>query len=275
VQTIQQLNITPIGAPQTRSYDGGLQQAFFSERLILHATYFHNEFGRQIESVGVGELSQLLPQLTPPQLLKLENSLSVAGAFSLDLNSGAYSAQGAESEVEFGIGHSIFLRGGHTYLDAKVQHSFSSDALGPTYNTGLFEDTPPSFSGIPIGIYSPLRGARPFRRPPHTGFATASYSNRKWSAEVTGSFASRSDDSTFLGYSDIQGGNSLILPNRNLDHGFADVDAGGSYQLLNWLTVFVQGNNLLSNQHIAPIGYPSLPLNFLSGVKLVLGRTTK
>ena len=33
--TIQQLNITPLAAPTTRTYEGGVEQAFFSERLLF------------------------------------------------------------------------------------------------------------------------------------------------------------------------------------------------------------------------------------------------
>ena len=60
----------------------------------------------------------------------------------------AFRAQGLESEVEYGIGRDIFLRGGYTYLDSVVQRSFSSDAVGPSYN--------PAFPTIPIGNDSPL-----------------------------------------------------------------------------------------------------------------------
>ena len=129
-----------------------------------------------------------------------------------------------ETTVEGGIGRNIFLRGGYTYLDAVVQRSFTNDDVAllgpiPTYN-GIP-------NGIPIGEDSPLQGARPFRRAPHTGFFTATYSTEKLTGMLTSAFASRSDDSDFLAYDDINGGNSLLLPNRNLDFGYAKLDAGG------------------------------------------------
>jgi len=86
-------------------------------------------------------------------------------------------------------------------------------------------------------------------------------------------FVSRSDDSTYLEYADANFGNSLLLPNRNLDHGFAKVDLGGTYQLLWWLSLYGQAENLTNNQHIAPIGYPSLPMNVRVGLKLQLGKS--
>jgi iron complex outermembrane receptor protein/vitamin B12 transporter len=263
--TIQQLGISPIQAPTTRTWEGGGEQAFWGERIVFRACYFHNEFGRAIESVGAGLVPELLPNLTSQQQQALESVLQSESAYSLDLNSLAFRAQGIESTVESGIGKNIFLRGGYTYLDSVVQRSFSSD------NAALIGGYAPTFNGIPVGIYSPLTGARPFRRPPHTGFFTASYAGKKITGVFTSAFASRSDDSTFLGYEDINQGNSLVLPNRNLDYGFAKLDLGGSYQLLTWLSIYAQGENLLSQQHIAPIGYPSLPMNFRAGLRIQWG----
>jgi vitamin B12 transporter len=150
-----------------------------------------------------------------------------------------------------------------------VQRSFSSDALQPTYNTAS------SFADLPIGVYSPLRGARPFRRPPHTGFVSATYTGKHFTLIGDGAFASRSDDSTFLGYSDASFGNSLLLPNRNLDSGYAKLDFGGVYQVTHWVGVYAQLDNILSSQHIGPIGYPSLPLNFRTGLRFALGKAKK
>jgi iron complex outermembrane receptor protein/vitamin B12 transporter len=130
----------------------------------------------------------------------------------------------------------------------------------------------PTFTdGTPIGPYSPLKGARPFHRPPHTGFFTATYAEKKITGAFSSSFSSRSDDSTFLEHADANGGNSLLLPNRNLDHGFARLDLGGSYRMLPWMGVYLQAENLLNQQHIAPIGYPSLPMTVRSGIRLQWG----
>jgi iron complex outermembrane receptor protein/vitamin B12 transporter len=262
--TITQLHITPLAAPATRTYEGGLEQAFFGERLVFRTSFFHNEFGRQIEYVGLDLIPELLPNLTTAQQNQLEQFLQANGAYEQSLNSQAYRGLGVETTVEGGIGRNIFLRGGYTYLDAVVQRSFANDdvaLLGPV----------PTFDGIPVGEDSPLQGARPFRRAPHTGFATATYSNKKLTGVFNAAFASRSDDSDFLAGYDINGGNSLLLPNRNLDYGYAKLDLGGSYQLLNWLGVYAQAENLTNSQHIAPIGYPSLPLSIRGGLKLQWG----
>ncbi len=260
--TIQQMHVSPIQAPTARTWEGGGEQAFLSQRIIFRASYFHNEFGREIEGVGVGLVPTLLPNLTAQQQKALEATLQSEDAYSLDLNSLAFRAQGIETTVESGIGKDLFFRGGYTYLDAVVQRSFSSD------NQALLEGYAPTFDGIPVGIYSPLKGARPFRRPPHTGFFTASYTQPKFTVVFTSAFASRSDDSTFLGYEDVNQGNSLVLPNRNLDWGYAKLDLGGSYKLLSWLSAYAQAENLADSRHIAPIGYPSLPFNLRAGLRI-------
>ncbi|HZP07479.1 MAG TPA: TonB-dependent receptor [Terracidiphilus sp.] len=263
--TIQQLHISPLVAPEARTYEGGLEQSFLSEHIIFRTSYFHNEFGREIENVGLDLIPALLPNLTAAQQQQLEQILQQNFAYELTINSEAFRAQGVEATVESGIGKNLFFRGGYTYLDAVVQRSFTNDdeaLLGPL----------PTFSnGQPIGPYAPLKGARPFRRAPHTGFLSATYSTRKLTGIFTAAFAGRSDDSTYLAGEDASGGNSLLLPNRNLDFGYAKLDLGGSYQLFNWMDIYVQGDNLLSNQHIAPIGYASLPMNVRAGLRLRWG----
>jgi iron complex outermembrane receptor protein/vitamin B12 transporter len=263
--TIQQVHITPIGAPTARTYEGGVEQTFFSEHLIFRTNFFHNEFGRQIEYVGVDLIPALLPSLTPTQQNALGQQLQADGAYELTLNSEAYRAMGLETTLESGLGRSVFLRGGYTYLDAVIQHSYTNDdinLLGPV----------PTYNGIPVGSDSPLQGARPFRRPPHTGFFTGSYSHSWLTVFLNTAFASRSDDSTFLGGLDINGGNTLLLPNRNLDQGYAKLDFGGSVRLRDWVGFYLLAENLTNNQHIAPIGYVSLPTNVRVGLKFQWGR---
>jgi iron complex outermembrane receptor protein/vitamin B12 transporter len=260
--TISQFNISRLAAPTTRTYEGGVEQGFISDHLIFRASYFHNEFGKEIEYVGLDLVPQLLPNLSTPQQQSLESFLQTNLAYELTTNSEAFRAQGIEATVEGGIGRNLFLRGGYTYLDAVVQHSFTNS------DEALLGPIPTFTNGIPIGPYSPLAGARPFRRPPHTGFFTASYSAKKLTGVFTSALASRSDDSTYLAYDDINGGNSLLLPNRNLDWGYAKLDLGASYKLLSWLNLYGQAENLMDNQHIAPIGYPSLPFNMRAGLRI-------
>ena len=46
---------------------------------------------------------------------------------------------------------------------------------------------------------------------------------------LSGYFAGKSNDSTFLGGSDINFGNSLLLPNEDLNFSYQKMDLSGSY----------------------------------------------
>lgn len=286
--TALQLHIGPLDAPATRSYEGGVEQSFWGQRIVFRSSYFHNEFGKEIESVGATLIPNLISNLTAAEKQELISDLGSYFQYDsgLYVNTGAFRAQGIETSVESGIGRNIFLRGGYTYLDAAVQRSFDSDnealleGYAPVYPYGCTQGTA---NCIPIGGYTPLKGARPFRRPPHSGFFTASYAAKKLTASFTSAFASRSDDSTDLENADATvvdsggdvGGNSLLLPNRNLDWGYAKLDLGGSYNLFSWLKLYAQAENLTNNRHIAPIGYPSLPFNFRAGMRIEWAKAIK
>jgi len=255
-----QIGVTPIGAETSRSYDGGIEQSLLDERVLLKASYFHNEFGNQIEFISAYQVANLFPTVPNSDIVALENTNGGAEANTLD-----YRAQGIELEGEWHASHRWYLHAGYTHMAATVQHSFSSDATCPTCSEN------PYIPGIEIGASSPLIGARPFRRPPDMGFVVVNYTRKRWAASVKGAFASRSDDSTFLGFADLNGGNTLLLPNKNLDFAYQKLDADLTWNFHKHLQLFGQADNLLSEQHIGPIGYPALPFNFTAGLKLRLG----
>ncbi|WP_446742957.1 TonB-dependent receptor [Silvibacterium acidisoli] len=264
---INQYNVRPIGAEESRSYDGGVEQSFFTERVTLRATYFHNEFSNQVEYVPASLIPELLPNLSVEQQQNLQAFLNGESAYELTLNSLAFKAWGVETQLDYGITKNIALRLGYTFLQSQVQRSFSSDAVGPSYN--------PAYPGIAIGNVSPLVGARPFRRPPNTGSASIAYTPGRFTVVGMLSAASRSDDSTYLGGADLNFGNSLLLPNRDLDHAYAKLDVTATLPLTTWLGVYGQFDNVLSNQHIAPIGYSSLPANARLGLRFTWGHLSK
>ena len=255
---IEKYNITPQGPQRSRTYDVGMDQNILGEKLTLKVGYFHNMFNHQLEGVDAQALNQYFG-------LDLNPAVSLYEAY---VNSLAFSAQGGEAELAWQPRPHFLFRGGYTYLDAKVLQSFASDAVAA--HEGEATENP-NIPGVPIGALGPLVGARPFRRAPHTGFFNAQYTRTRMTFSMTGAIASRSDDSTFLEYSDLNGGNTLLLPNRNLDFGYTKLDLSFTYALKHGLTYFAHFNNLLNNQHIGPIGYPGLPLTFLTGLKLQLG----
>ncbi len=257
-------HVAPLGPQRSRTFDVGVDQSIIGDKLLLKAGYFHNQFSHQLEFIGSGDL-QTYFGFTPGTAF-VDAFTSVYGG--AELNSEAFRAQGLETELQYQPASRLFLRGGYTYLATLVEQSFSSDATAA--NDG-FVSTNPNFPTLPIGSTSPFVGSRVFRRPPHTAFFAAQYTGQKWSAALKGAVASRSDDSTFLGGFDPQFGNSLLLPNRNLDFGYTKLDAFGTYAFTGRVTVFTDLSNLLNNQHIGPIGYPGLPLTVRAGLKLRLG----
>ena len=168
------------------TYDAGVEQQFGDGRARVNLSYFHNEFTNVIEYVDPNGLVLL----GIPAAEANDPSLFGAGAY---VNSLAERAQGIELESELRLSRHLFARAGYTWLDAVVQRSFSSDALGPSFN-----DTS-SFATIPIGNFGPLVGARPFRRAPHSGYFSLQYNRERFNAQLSGTLVGRRDDSTFLG----------------------------------------------------------------------------
>ena len=149
----------------------------------------------------------------------------------------------------------LLLRGGYTYLDAVVQRSFTNDDR-PCWIPSHIHN------GIPVAHILRYKVRRPFRRAPHTGYFSANSHATEVHRLFSSAFASRSDDSTYLCGEHASGAKSLLLPNRNLDFGYASWTRAEATSSSHWLGIYAQANNLLSEQHIAPIGYPSLPMNF-------------
>jgi iron complex outermembrane receptor protein/vitamin B12 transporter len=256
--SIAKYSVGPQGAERSRTYDLGVDQNILGSKLVLKAGYFHNVFDRQIEGVSAAALKQYFGLAFP----------SNDSIYSAYLNSLAFRAQGAEVELVWQPLPRLLVRGGYTNLSTRVVQSFASDAVKANQGTPT---TNPNLPGIAIGSLGPLVGARPFRRAPNTGYFDVQYTHAKLAVAFKGALASRSDDSTFLGGDDLNGKNTLLLPNRDLDFGYVKLDASLSYALKHGVTYFGQMDNMLNNQHIGPIGYPGLPLTFRTGLKLRLG----
>ncbi len=216
---------------RSRTLDVSADQNLYRQKLILHAGYFHNQFSHQ---------SEVLSLAAP-----------VGGIGPTLSGTQAFRTQGFASELRYQPLSRLSLNGGYTYLASLVERS----AAAPVFN--------PGFPTVPIGQTAALAGQRSFRRPPHSGFFSIQYTGRSLSADLQASLAGHADDSTF--------NPSLLLPNRNLDHGYTRLDAGLSYALRRHVTVYAQLTNLLNSQHIAPVGYPSAPFSVRSGLKIRIG----
>jgi vitamin B12 transporter len=253
IHLIDQYHVGQIGPENSRTYDAGVDQQLSNGRARVGITYFHNQFTNGIEFVPQSGLAEL--GVPADELAALQY-----GAY---VNSEAFRTQGVEFEAEYKINSRLFARGGYTYTDAVVQHSFSSDQ-------GTGESINPDFPGIPIGAFSPLVGARPFRVAPHTAYFGLNYVHSKFYSSLNGTLVSRRDDSDFLSL-DANFGQTMLLPNRNLDGSYQRLDLSGGYQFTHRVAVYANIQNLLSEHYTQAFGYPALPLTFRSGIKFNFG----
>jgi vitamin B12 transporter len=97
------------------------------------------------------------------------------------------------------------------------------------------------------------------------------YSQGAADIALTGYLVGTSDDSTFLVGADANFGNSLLLPNRNLDAGYQKIDVSGGYRLHRRVRLYTTIENLLDQHYEPAFGFPSLPLNIRAGVAVTVG----
>jgi iron complex outermembrane receptor protein/vitamin B12 transporter len=238
----------PVGPERSRSFDIGVEQGFWGGDVRARIAYFRNTFNDLLEFL---DQRQLTLAGVPPDV-------AAATAFGAYLNSQSYRAQGVELSGEAIVLGALRLSGSYTFLDAEVTEAFSASAAEN-----------PAFPGVEIGAFSPLVGERPFRRPTHSGTLMVSYTRDAAQVTLSGYFAGKRDDSTFL--SDEFFGNSLLLPNRDLAAAYQKFDVAGSYQVHPRLRGYVSIENLFNQDYQAAFGFPSLPLTARAGFRVSLG----
>ena len=152
----------------------------------------------------------------------------------------------------------------YTHLNATITKSLSSGALTPSFN--------PAFPGIPIGNFSPLLGQQPFRRPANTGSLLVSYVQGP--APFTPSAGTSPASPTTARFSagqTLNFGNSLLLPNEDLNFSYQKIDVSGSYVVNRYLKGYATIENLFDQNYQPSFGFPGLPLNVRAGVILTFG----
>jgi iron complex outermembrane receptor protein/vitamin B12 transporter len=237
-----------IGPERSQSFDVGIEQGLMSHRARLRVAYFHNTFHDLIEFL---DKSALVRAGVPV-------SVANATAFGGYVNSQSYTAQGAEISFDAYPRADLKLMASYTRLNAEVTEAF-----------GANEAFNPAFPGIAIGAFSPLVGARPFRRAANSGTFAVMYTPSRYEVSLATYFAGKRDDSTFLSDSDF--GNSLLLPNRDLDRAYQKVDLSAAADVRPHLRVYTTVENLLDQDYEASFGFPALPLTARFGVKVTLG----
>jgi iron complex outermembrane receptor protein/vitamin B12 transporter len=245
--------IGPIGPERGRNLDVGFEQGLWSGHARARVAYFDNAFY---------DLTEFVSRALLTSQFGIAPDVAAAVGSGAYVNSQSYNAHGVEVSLD-GTAGRLRFSGSYAHLNADVTQSLSSGALTPAFN--------PKFPGIPIGNFSPLKGQRPFRRPANTGNLLVSYSQGPATVALSGYFAGKADDSTFLGGSDINFGNSLLLPNQDLNPGYQKLDVSGSYLFNRTVKWFATIENLLNEHYEAAFGFPALPFGIRTGVTLTLG----
>lgn len=245
---IAQYGISPIGPQRSRTLDTGVEQGLWNGHAIVGATFFYNRFYDLLSFLNISELVALG---VPPAAAE---ATSQGGAY---VNADSEHAFGAELDAKIDLGHGLLFQGNYTYLDPVTTKAFGV----PVFN--------PQFPDIPIGEFDPLVGARPFRRAPHSGSVALFYNRKKFTAAFSGSLIGKRDDSTFL--SDENGGNTMLLPNRNLAPAYQKFDMSGRYSVRPSLQLYTSIENLFSQHYEAAFGFPATPFTIRSGLKFTLG----
>jgi vitamin B12 transporter len=244
-------NVDPIGPERSTSMDIGVEQEFARGKARVRVSYFRNQFDDLIEYVS----RAVLPRVG------VSAEAAAASGFGAYVNSQSFDAQGLETTFEAAVVRSLRIMASYTYLDAEVTESLSGGVLSPAIN--------PKFPGVQIGQYAPLVGARPFRRPPHSGSFMVAYTYRPVDVALSTFFSGKRDGSTFL--DDEFFGYSLLLPNKDLEAGYQKVDLNVGYRAHKRLRGFLTIENLFDKDYTASFGFPALGLSARAGITVSVG----
>jgi iron complex outermembrane receptor protein/vitamin B12 transporter len=240
-------NVEPVGPERSRGFDLAVEQGFGGGQYRARLGYYNNSFEDLLEFLNE---TAMVRAGVPP-------AAAAAAQFAY-VNSQSYDAQGIELSFD-GVVRRVYRVGAsYTYLDAAVTEAFGA---GGVIN--------PRFPGVRIGAFSPIVGGRPFRRPANSGTFFVSYADGPIAATVSAYFAGTRDDSTFL--SDPFFGNSMLLPNQDLDPAYQKIDLSVSYRVHRQVRVYTSIENLFDKDYEASFGYPSLPFTIRGGLAVTFG----
>jgi iron complex outermembrane receptor protein/vitamin B12 transporter len=95
------------------------------------------------------------------------------------------------------------------------------------------------------------------------------YTPNRFDIALSTYFSGKRDDSTFL--SDEFFGDSLLLPNKDLDKAYQKVDLSAGVAVHPRLKVYTSIENLFNQDYEASFGFPALPLTARIGARITLG----
>jgi vitamin B12 transporter len=139
-------------------------------------------------------------------------------------NIGLTQARGAELALEIAPARMIHGRIGYTFLASEVLESTSPESA----------------------VFA--AGQSLFRRPRHSGFVGATFTQNRFTADISGVFLGRFVDSDF----------ASLEPPILSNPGYVSWDTRLSYQLTTQLRALVSIDNLADAAYMEPLGYPAL-----------------
>src|SRR5262245_48844398 len=221
---------------RTRSFDVGLEQFFWKDRLRVEGVYFKNRFRDQIAFIADPSTSG--GPVTLPD-----------GRKTHFINNDRATAEGFELSISARPNRWLRFDGNYTLLDTKLDAAsdvFDSDA-------GTLVSNPEV--GLPL-----------YRRPRHSGSASVAFISGRFDANLYGVFVGkrRDFDPALFSRFDTKG-----RPIYN--GGYTKLDLAGSYRLSSLVSLFGRIENLLNQDYEEVLGYPAYRLNFSAGMRFRIG----
>ena len=221
---------------RTRSFDFGLEQFFWKDRLRVEGVYFKNRFRDQIAFIA--------DPSTSGGPVKLPD-----GRKTHFINNDRATAEGFELSISTRPNRWLRFDGNYTLLDTKL------DAASDVFDSAAGILVPNPEIGLPL-----------YRRPRHSGSASVAFIGGRFDANLDGVFIGkrRDYDPALFSRFDTKG-----RPIYN--GGYSKLDLAGSYRLSSLVSLFGRIENLLNQDYEEVLGYPAYRLNFSAGMRFRIG----
>src|SRR5262245_30197300 len=204
---------------RSRSFDVGLEQFFWKDRIRVEGVYFKNRFRDQIACID--------DPLTFGGPIKLAD-----GRKTHFINNDRATAQGFELSVSARPNRWLRFDGNYTLLDTNL------DAASDVFDSAKGTFVPNPEVGLPLS-----------RRPRHSGSASVAFIGNRFDANLNGVFTGkrRDLDPAYFSCFDSQG-----RPIYN--GGYTKLDLAGSYRLSSLVSLFGRIENILNQDYEEVLG---------------------
>lgn len=223
---------------RARSFDAGIEQLFWRERLRLEGTYFENRFRDQIAFVG--------------NPATFGGPITTAdGRLTHFINNDRARARGLELSAAVRPSRHLNFGGHYTLMDSKLVAA--ADLID--FNVFPPKSVPNREVGLPL-----------LRRPRHSGALNVAWIGERFDLNLDAFFVGRRRDGDPIEFSPFDAQGRPIY-----NDGYAKLDLAGSYRLNSHVTMFARIENLLNQNYQEVLGYPAYRLNFSVGLRFRIG----